>query len=83
MFGSVIFDRLIWRTKELLIWHCTVLSLVQMAQIILSLRALTLCYLAQDVFPMAHTLTIVEPIWPMLQKVSKTMVPIYKYMIHR
>ena len=23
---------------------------------------------AQDVFPMMHTLTIVEPIWPILQK---------------
>ena len=27
--------------------------------------------LAQDVFPMAHTLTIVEPIFAMLQNVSK------------
>ena len=63
--------------KELLMWHCTVLSLSQMAQlimIILSLTALTLCELAQDVFPMAHTLTIVEPIWPMLQTYQKTMV---------
>ena len=29
--------------------------------------------LAQHVFPMAHTLTLVEPIWPMLQNVSKTL----------
>ena len=29
------------------------------------LTALTHSYLAQDVFPMVHTLTIVEPIWPM------------------
>ena len=29
--------------------------------IILSLTALNLCYLAQNVFPMAHKLTIVEP----------------------
>ena len=33
----------------------------------------SLCYVAQDVFSMAHTLTIVEPIWPMLQNVSKTL----------
>ena len=59
--------------KELLIWHCAILSLGQMAQlimIILSLTALTLCLLAQDVFPMAHTLTIAEPILPMLQNIS-------------
>ena len=47
--------------KELLIWHCTVL---QMAQLIMIILSLTLCLLGQDVFPMAHTLTI----WPMLQK---------------
>ena len=29
--------------------------------------------LAQNVFPMAHSLTIVEPIWPVLQKLSKTL----------
>ena len=29
--------------------------------------------LAQDVFSMAHTLTIFEPIWSMLQNLSKTM----------
>ena len=40
----------------------------QLIMIILSLTASTLSYLAQDVFPMAHKLTIVEPIWPMLQK---------------
>ena len=45
-------------------------------QLILSVTALTLCYSAQDVFSMAHTLTIVEPIWPMLQNLSKTL----KYM---
>ena len=44
--------------------------------IILSLTALTLC---QDVFPMAHTLTIVEPNWPMLQNISKTLIYIYIY----
>ena len=27
----------------------------------------------QDIFPMVHTLTIVEPIWPMLQNISKTL----------
>ena len=37
------------------------------------LTALTVCYLAQEVFLMAHTLTIVEPIWPMLQNVLKTL----------
>ena len=33
---SSVFDKLIWHTicpKELLIWHCTVLSLGQMAQL--------------------------------------------------
>ena len=29
--------------------------------------------MAQDVFSMAHTLTIVEPIWPKLQNLSKTL----------
>ena len=45
MYNSV-FDKLIWRTigsKQLHIWHCTVLSLGQMAQLIMSLIALTLC----------------------------------------
>ena len=31
------------------------------------------------VLPMAHTLTIVEPIWPMLQNVSKTLVYMYDF----
>ena len=35
--------------------------------------------LAQDVFPKAHTLIIVEPIWPMLQNVSKTLVYMYDF----
>ena len=43
-------------------------------------------YLAQDVhvhvFPMVHTLTIVEPIWPMLQNLSKTLVYMYMYNVH-
>ena len=52
--------------KELLNWHCTVLSLGQMVQlimIILSQTALIVCQLAQDVFPMAQTLAnvYVEP----------------------
>ena len=46
---------------------------VQLITIILSVTSLTL---SQDVFSMAHTLTIVEPIWPMLQNLSKTV----KYM---
>ena len=52
-----------WHEK-LLIWPCLVLSLGQwqLIMIILSLTALTLCQLAEDIFPMAHTLTIVEPI---------------------
>ena len=49
----------------------------QLIMIILSLTVLTLCSLAQDVFPMAHTLTIVEPIWPMLQNISKTLTLLY------
>ena len=46
---------------------------VQLIMIKLSLTALHLCFLAQDVLRMAHTLTIVEPIWPMLQILSKTL----------
>ena len=44
----------------------------QLIMIILSLTALTLSLLAQDVFSMAHTLTIVEAIWPKLQNYSAT-----------
>ena len=75
---------LIWRTidpKSFLFGTIhTVLTLGQMAQlimIILSLTAMTHCKLAQDVFPMAHTLTIVKPIWPMLQNISESL----KYII--
>ena len=53
----------------------------QLIMIILSLTALTLCLLAQDVFPMAHTLTIVEPIWPMFQNLSKTPMYTIQYLI--
>ena len=41
-----VFEKLIWRPKQLLIWHSTVFSLGQMAQlitIILSLTALIVC----------------------------------------
>ena len=31
--------------------------------------------MTQDVFPIAHTLTIIEPIWPVLQNLSKTLGP--------
>ena len=66
--------------REVFIWHSTVLSLgqiVQLIMIILSLTALTLCLLAQDVFPMAHTLTIVEPMWHMFQNLSKTLLEMH------
>ena len=33
--------------------------------------------MAQDVFPMADTLTIFESIWPKLQKLSKTIKHMY------
>ena len=52
--------------KEFLIWHCTVLSLGQMAQ--LSMIILSL-----------HILTIVEPIWPMHHNASRTLVCVYIY----
>ena len=55
--------------KELLIWHCTGLCLGQMARLIMIILSLT--PFMQDVFPMVHTLTIAEPIWPMLQNISK------------
>ena len=45
--------------------------MTQLIMIILSLTASTVCQLAQDVFPIAHTLIIVEPIWPILQNISK------------
>ena len=32
--------------------------------------------MAQNVFLMVHTLTIAEPIWPMLQNLTKTLLPI-------
>ena len=74
------FNMLIWRTidpKSFLFGTIhTVLTLGQMAQlimIILSLTAMTHCKLAQDVFLMAHTLTIVKPIWPMLQNISESL----------
>ena len=35
----------------------------------------------QDVFPMVHTLTIVEPIWPMFQNLSKTLIHMYNMML--
>ena len=56
-------------SKELLHWHCIVLSLGQMAQLIMIILLLTA--LTQDVLPMAHTLTTVESIWPMLQNIPK------------
>ena len=37
----------------------------------------------QDVFPVEHTLTIVEPIWPMLQNLSKTLLYLYSFFPHR
>ena len=37
--------------------------------------------LAQNVFPMAHSLTIVEPIWLMLQKLSKTLMYMNQYTV--
>ena len=46
---------------------------VQLIMIMLSLTALSLSKLAQDVFSMAHTLTIFEPICPKLQNLSKTL----------
>ena len=49
----------------------------QLIMIILSLIALTLSSLAQDVFPMVHTLTIFEPIWPKLQNLSKNLICAY------
>ena len=46
---------------------------MQLIMIMLSLTALSLSELAQDVFSMAHTLTIFEPICPKLQNLSKTL----------
>ena len=44
--------------------------MVQLIMIILSLTSLTICYLTQNVFQIAH---ILEPICPMLQNVSNTL----------
>ena len=46
--------------------------MAQLIMIILLLTALTLCLLVQNVFPMAHALTIVDPIWLVLQNLLKT-----------
>ena len=35
--------------------------------------------LPQNVSPMAHTLTIVKPIWPVLQNLSKTLMYMYMH----
>ena len=59
--------------KELLIWHCTVLSLGQMAQLIMIILSLTALIGSRCIPNGTHTLTITEPIWPMLQNVSKTL----------
>ena len=53
----------------------------QLIMIILSLTALTLSSLAQDVFSMAQTLTTFEPIWPKLQNLSKTLIHVL-YKVH-
>ena len=62
--------------KELLIWHSTVLSFGQMAQLIMIILSLT-ASTPQNVFPMVHTLIWpIWPIWPirpMLQNLSKTL----------
>ena len=39
--------------------------------------------MAQDVFPMTQTLTIFEPIWPILQNLSKTLIIIIILHAHR
>ena len=62
---------------ELLIWHSTFLSLGQDGAVNYdNIVTNTLLIGSQDVhvhvLPIAHTLTIVELIWPMLQNVSKT-----------
>ena len=52
--------------------HSSLLGPVaQLIMIMLSITSVTLSELAQDVFPMAHILTIVEPIWPMFQNYQK------------
>ena len=38
------------------------------------------CLNSQDVFPMARTLTIVQPIWPVFQNLSKTLMYMYMYL---
>ena len=47
-----------------------------LAQLIMII--LPLCQLAQNVFPMAHALTIVEPIWLTLQNISKNSDSVYQ-----
>ena len=50
--------------------------MVQLIMIILLLTAL----IGSSYLLMAHTLTIVEPIWAMLQKKSKTLKHTYNYL---
>ena len=62
-----VFDKFVWLTigpQSLLIWHSTLLSFSQMAQLIV-----TNCLLI--VFPMAHTLIIAEPIGPCFKSYQK------------
>ena len=55
--------------KEFLILHCIILALCGPVATVNYDYIITNIKLAQDVFPMVHTLTIVEPIWHMLQNV--------------
>ena len=47
--------------------------MVQVIMIIIIItNSINSLLIGSNVFPMSHTLTIVEPIWPMLQNLSKT-----------
>ena len=50
--------------KQLLIWHVQFSLWANGAVSYDYIVTNSLCQLAQDVFPVVHTLTIVEPIWP-------------------
>ena len=64
-----VFDKLIWHNSgprsSYFALHSSLFGPVaQLVMIILSLTALTFSELAQDVFPMAHTLTILSQFGP-------------------
>ena len=78
--SNSLYGALLAQRASYLALHSSLLGpVVQLIMIISSLTALTL---SQDVFHGAHTLTILEPIWPILQNLSKTLISKIRNIIH-